>query len=100
MGRLSMDENEREARLRELEAELDDELGLASTAGVETTPKKPRRETTLDYGKAALYSLGIALATMIGMKLGGLVIGLSLLAAVGFGIMWLVKQVRGGGDTA
>lgn len=98
MGRLSMDEGEREARLRELEAELDNELGMESTVEVQTSPKKRRREMSIDYGKAALYSLGIALATMIGMRLGGLVIGLSLIAAVGFGIMWLVKQFRGGDD--
>ena len=95
MGRMSMSESERESKLREMEADLDSELGLDSVSVSETVPTKRAKGHELHYGKIALGALATFLVTKF---LAGVVVrlllGASVIAFVIFGILWVIGQFR------
>ena len=101
MSGTRLDDDQREARLREIEAELDSDLGLDSTP---VTAAKPSRKTSaalsgLNTGKIALISLAVAIiARVLGQYLVGLIAGIAGLAFLVFGILWLIGQFSRGDD--
>jgi hypothetical protein len=97
MGRMSMSESEREQKLREMEADLDSELGLDSVAvsETETVPTKRARGHELNYGQIALGALAtFVLTKILGMWAINVVLGISFIAFVIFGILWVIGQFK------
>ncbi len=95
MGRVSTDTEEREAKLRELEAELDSELGIESST-VEVTRRSSAKATKTGFGHLALYSLGaFVLAKVLGLTLVNLIAGVSFIGFIVFGILWLIGLLKG-----
>ncbi len=63
MGRLGTSGDEREQTLREIEAELESELGVGTTSATSRPVK--RREDSLNWGGIALGALATYVATKI-----------------------------------
>ncbi|MCC7493847.1 MAG: hypothetical protein IT204_15940 [Fimbriimonadaceae bacterium] len=109
-----MDSDERAARLREIEAELDAELELDSgTRGrphlepeidpisvaetavkVGKAAKKASRIKEFGFGKLALASLAVGIAVrVLGAYLINLLGFVAMLAFIGFGVLWIIEQL-------
>lgn len=96
-SRLDRRSGDSEARLREIEAELDEELGLESEvaiATVSTSSTKPRPS----FGKIALGVLGALLAWALFGKLVKLIIGLAVIVGLVAAVLWLIGVFRSGRD--
>lgn len=90
---------DREARLKEIEAELDDELGFRETEEIEhepllVSPKKAR----WSFGKIALAALGVIVGLAILKRLFGILVVLALIAGLIGVVLWLIGLSKGGGD--
>lgn len=93
MSRMSMTQEERDARLREIESGLDDDLGLDDVAVETTVPRKAKGG--LQNGKVALISLAVFLLTrVVGTSVINVVMGVALISAVVFGILWVIGLFR------
>lgn len=88
-----MSQEERDAKLREMEADLDSDLGLDDVT-VETTVSK-RKKSELHHGKVALGALGaFVLTQVLGRWALQVIAGVSFIAFVVFGILWLISLFR------
>ena len=95
MGRTQLD-GDTDARLRAIEAELDDELGLDDE--VEAAATGLRRQRPVSFGKMLLGALGVVLAVALALKFVRFIVGIALLVALVAGLLWLIGVLRGGGD--
>lgn len=90
---------DREARLKQIEAELDDELGFRESVEIEhepllASPKKSR----WSFGKIALVALGVIVGLALLRPLLRLAILVLVITAIVGLVLWIIGLVKGGGD--
>lgn len=93
MSRMSMSQEEREQKLREMETDLESELGLDTVTVDETVTR--RKTGDLQYGKVALGALAAFLLTQVlGRWALQVIAGVSFIAFVIFGILWIISLFK------